>query len=101
MPELSHEQIILNASHTHVGPFYDSAYERDSKSAYGVELEVFEPWEYQEFLASRILDAAIQAWNSRKPGGVSYGLGHAVVGHNRLVVDMSGISKMYGPLDSP
>ena len=40
--------------------------------------------------------AAERAWKSRKPGGVSFGLGHAVVGHNRLQVDFSGHSQMYG-----
>jgi len=34
-------------------------------------------------LAERIGGAIARAWNARKPGGISFGLGTAVVGHNR------------------
>jgi hypothetical protein len=42
-----------------------------------------------------------QAWKSRKPGGIGFGLGSAVVGHNRLTVYDSGQSQLYGPTERP
>ncbi len=32
---------------------------------------------------------------NRKPGGISYGIGQAVVGHNRITTDINGKSVMY------
>ncbi|MDD4193344.1 MAG: hypothetical protein PHI28_18555 [Mangrovibacterium sp.] len=94
VPGLSPEQIVLNATHTHTAPYCNEA--PDSKSIYGVELDVMSPLACLEFVSQRAAQAAIQAWNSRKPGGISYGLGHAVVGHNRLAAYFSGQSQMYG-----
>ncbi|NUQ66455.1 MAG: hypothetical protein HUU20_28675, partial [Pirellulales bacterium] len=37
----------------------------------------------------------------RKPGAVGWGLGHAVVGHNRRAVYADGSAKMYGATDAP
>lgn len=87
LPELDPEQIILNATHTHSAPAVWT-------SNYGVELDVMAPSDYLEFVSGRIAQAARQAWDNRKPGGISYGLGHAVVSHNRLAVDISGKSTM-------
>lgn len=94
LPELLPQQIIFNATHTHTAPYVSAA--KDVKELYGVELDAMAPSDYLEFISERIATAAKQAWNSRKPGGMSYGLGHAVVGHNRLQVDFSGKSRMYG-----
>lgn len=99
LPEVSSEQIFLNATHTHTAPLAGPA--RDSKSVYGVELEVLSPAECQEYIAERIAGAAEQAWKNRRAGGISFGLGHAVVGHNRLTVDMNGRSTMYKRPDTP
>ena len=76
--ELSGEQIVLMATHTHVGP--------SVKSDPG----------YNKFASRRIADAIIQAWKRRAPGGLSYGLGHAVVGHNRIATYSDGRSRMTG-----
>lgn len=38
----------------------------------------------------------IQAWKQRSPVGFSYGLGHAVVGHNRIATYSDGQSRMSG-----
>jgi hypothetical protein len=107
LPELLPEQIILNATHTHSGPQYsggrkgvkdDSVNSKasDIKNAYGVEFDAMEFSECLEFLSARIVKLAMEAWIKRKPGGMSYGLGHAVVGQNRLVAYSSGKSMMYG-----
>jgi hypothetical protein len=52
--------------------------------------------EYNQLASERIARAAEQAWKSRKPGGISYGLGHAVVGHNRIATYHDGSSHMVG-----
>jgi hypothetical protein len=99
LPELDPGQIILNATHTHSGPYYST--DRNSEERFGIELDVMPPYKVLDFLSELIAKAAEQAWNSRKIGGISYGLGHAVVGHNRLLVDLSGNSRRYGNTNSP
>lgn len=99
IPQLRPEQIVLNATHTHSGPYY--GVENSITEAYGVELEAMTPYDCQKFLAEPIAKAAEEAWNAREPGGISYGLGHAVVGHNRLQTDLSGQTRMYGSIDRP
>ena len=59
------------------------------------------PLDYSEFASDRIAKAVEEAWKSRKPGGVSFGLAHAVVGHNRLTAYTDGTSRMYGEPDQP
>ena len=98
LPELSPEQIILNATHTHTAPVVSTL---EVKDIYGVELNVMSPKEYQNVLSGRIASAAEKAWKSRKKGGISFGLGQAVVGHNRLQVELSGKSLMYGNTNRP
>ncbi|MCF6333800.1 MAG: hypothetical protein L3J11_11000 [Draconibacterium sp.] len=113
LPSLLPEQVVLNATHTHTGPQYSGQPNEASKeyptnisgtteikSAVGVELDAMGFSECQAFISERIAKAAEQAWKNRKPGGISYGLGHAVVGHNRLIAYLRGKSKMYGNTNS-
>ncbi len=78
LPELSGDQIILMATHTHVAP--------------SVQADA----DYQAFASKLIADAAVDAWNTRQPGGISFGLGHAVAGHNRIATYIDGRSRMTG-----
>jgi hypothetical protein len=94
LPELSPEQVFLNATHTHTAPACNS--ENDIKSSYGIEIDALTPSECEKYIAERVAKAAEQAWKNRKPGGISFGLGQAVVGHNRIQTDFSGKSTMYG-----
>jgi len=41
-------------------------------------------------------DAVVEAWRARQPGGMSWALGHAVVGLNRRARYFDGSSVMYG-----
>ena len=61
-----------------------------------LDLDVLPPREYLEFAAARIADAVLEAWKGRAPGGIAYGLSHAVVGHNRRLTYADGTSTMYG-----
>lgn len=99
LPELSPAQVILNATHTHTAPYCSS--DTGSKSIYGIELEALSPVKCQKYISERIAKAAERAWKNRKPGGISFGLGQAVVGHNRLVADLAGKSAMYGKTNTP
>jgi hypothetical protein len=98
VPELSPYQIIINATHTHTAPVISTL---SAKDIYGVELDVMPPSDYLKFLSDRLAAVAEQAWKNRKHGGISYGLGYAVVGHNRLQSDLSGKSLMYGNTNRP
>ena len=60
-----------------------------------------QPAEYVEFLLERLGNVVVQAWDGRKPGGVSWALGHAVVGHNRRAVYADGTAQMYGDTATP
>jgi hypothetical protein len=99
LPEISPEQVMLNATHTHTAPGYGSI--NDLKISYGLDLGVMASSDCLKLISDRIVEAAIAAWNNRKPGGISFGLGHAVVGHNRLRVDFSGKAAMYGKTNTP
>ena len=61
--------------------------------------EVLSPEEYNDILATKICEAAIEAWESRKAGALSWGKGHAVVGFNRRVSYFDGSTVMYGKTD--
>jgi len=98
VPEISPEQIMIFATHTHTAPVISDL---QSKDIYGIDLDVMAPAEYQELISQRIASAIEQAWKSRKEGGISYGLGHAVVGHNRIQSDLTGKSLMYGNTGRP
>jgi hypothetical protein len=99
LPEVKPEQILINATHTHTAPLIGT--DPDSKTFYGVELEAMSPAACLDFVAERIANAAEKAWKERKRGGISFGLGQAVVGHNRLRVTLDGKSTMYGKTNTP
>ena len=95
------ENLVLNATHTHTAPetrpgVYD--YSTLSKE----ELEgVMMPEEYREFFIGKIADAVIESWNNRKEGSVAWGIGFAVVGHNRRVVYLKDFSQRPEFVETP
>ena len=95
LPDFDVHKLLLNATHTHTAPVMkEGEYEipRDG---------VMQPAEYAEFLSARVAEAAVKAWESRKPGRAGWGLGHAVVAQNRRSVYADGRAQMYGPTDRP
>ncbi|HPX41708.1 MAG TPA: hypothetical protein PLF51_14825 [Candidatus Hydrogenedentes bacterium] len=106
LPELDPMSIFFSATHTHTGPAtyakprYSQA-DTEEPFPYGVDLGVMPTADYVAFAAERMAAAIIQAWNSRAPGGIGFGLGHAVVGRNRLMAYADGTSRMYGKTDDP
>jgi len=105
LPEGETPTVVLNATHTHAAPELRTATDfvealdldvPEEWSRWGIELDAMAPPDYVAFAAGRIADAALQAWEEREPGGISYGLSHAVVGHNRIMAYDDGSSQMYG-----
>ena len=94
LPDFDLGKLIVAATHTHSAPpTKDGAYRQQE----GVQV----PSEYVKFAAARIGAAAKQAWDQRKPGKFSYGLGHAVVAYNRRAVYANGTAVMYGRTNDP
>src|SRR5262245_19167418 len=95
IPGFDPGKILLSATHTHTAPVMkDGDYEIPKDG-------VVQPAEYAEFLSERVAEAAVKAWESRKPGSAGWGLGHAVVAQNRRSVYTDGRAQMYGPTDRP
>ena len=101
LPELDPQSLFIGATHTHTAPFHylRPRYRQDAEiweNPYGVALPVMSGQEYVDFASGRIAEAVIAAWKERQPSGIAYGLGHAVVGRNRVAAYRDGKSKMYG-----
>ena len=89
-------KLVINATHTHTAPGQVM-----SLVASKLPEDVLSDEEYSNFLIEKISEAAIEGWNSRKLGAISYGRGHAVVGFNRRISYFDGSSVMYGKSDDP
>ena len=102
-PELAPTDILLNATHTHTAPEVRTADDCHGTVGTwpGVDLDVMPADTYVAVAARRIAEAAAAAWAGRAPGGMSFGLGQAVVGHNRRVSYDTGETRMYGKTDDP
>ncbi|MBM3860894.1 MAG: hypothetical protein FJ395_14780 [Verrucomicrobia bacterium] len=87
-------KLFLTATHTHSGPV-------TMDGVYVIPPGVMQPKEYLEFLYERLGEIVVKAWETRRPGGVSWGLGHAVVAQNRRAVYADGSAQMYGKTDRP
>ena len=100
LPDLDMRKVILTATHTHTAPLTMEL--RENRYLYDIPQEgVMQPQAYVVFLIERLTQAATQAWQGRKPGGVSWTLGHAVVGQNRRAVYADGHAQMYGRSNDP
>lgn len=95
VPDLDVRKVFLSATHTHTAPVM-------REGVYNIPKEgVIQPSEYVEFLTDQLSDLIEQTWKSRKPGAVSWGLGHAVVAQNRRRVLSNGTATMYGSTKAP
>jgi hypothetical protein len=95
LPDFDADKLFLNATHTHTGPTMTRGLYRDP------EPPVMGPVEYSEFFTVKVTEAAIEAWNARKPGAVSRALGHAAVGFCRIAKYADGTAQMYGKSARP
>ena len=91
LPDLDPRMVLVNATHTHTAPLAGGPlpYELPSEG-------IMPPADYEQFLLAKLADAAVSAWQGRKPTLVGWGMGYAVVGHNRRAVYADGSAAMYG-----
>ncbi|MCC6509041.1 MAG: hypothetical protein IT423_08035 [Pirellulaceae bacterium] len=90
LPGFDVNKLFLSATHTHTAP-------EMTEGRYDLPKDgVMQPAAYVEFLADQVATAAANAWNTRAVGGVGWGLGHAVVAHNRRVLYDGDRAQMYG-----
>ncbi|OGV62222.1 MAG: hypothetical protein A2283_20255 [Lentisphaerae bacterium RIFOXYA12_FULL_48_11] len=100
LPDMDMQNVILTATHTHTAPLTMELHEK--RYVYDLPQEgVMMPDDYVEFLIEKLSTVAVNAWKNRKPAGVSWTLGYAVVGQNRRAVYADGRAKMYGKSDDP
>lgn len=83
-------KVVLTATHTHTSAVTEEGMYEIPKEG------VMQPSEYNTFLIDKLAEVIIKAWEQRRPGGVSWILGHAVVGLNRRAVYADGKAVMYG-----
>ncbi len=119
-PAIDTSKIIINATHTHAGPFVhkgeDLAMWGNLSDLPHDGVEITPPGEYFDFFIEQLTDAVCESFESRKEGYISYGYGYAVAAHNRRAVyfkDMTegsddkgyrlteGWAKMYGTTKIP
>ncbi|MCH2115348.1 MAG: hypothetical protein MK171_10625 [Pirellulales bacterium] len=90
LPDFDVDKLVLSATHTHTAPV-------TRENSYRLPIDgIMPPKEYVEFLADRVADASVEAWQTRKPGTVGWGLGYAAVALNRRSVYADGQAQMYG-----
>jgi len=113
VPEVDARKIILNGTHTHTAPRYQSESIYDKAPHDRVKIDP--PEKYRRFLVTSIADAVKEAYEGRTEGTFSYGYGTASVAcHRRSVYfnDQSADNKlttyavnghgvMYGKTDKP
>ena len=93
LPDFDPRKLLVNATHTHTGPtMIEGSYPPAAEG-------VMAPAEYATFFIECVSALAVQAWQARKPAGISSALGHAVLGFNRRTTYADGTSMMYGKSD--
>jgi hypothetical protein len=95
LPGFDADKLFMNATHTHTAPgFIDGAF----YGLYDVSQDegVMKASEYASFFLECVSEAVVEAWRSRQPSGMSWALGHAVVGLNRRAHYFDGSTVMYG-----
>lgn len=96
LPGFDVEKLVVTATHTHSSPVLEQdAYQ---ESTYG---QAMQPKDYRPFLLERLADVVVKAWESRAVSSVGWGLGHAVLGHNRRLVYADGHAAMLSSADDP
>jgi hypothetical protein len=95
LPDFDLKKLFLNATHTHTAPVTQpGVYEIPKTGVMQVE-------DYCGFAAQRIGEAIEKAWQGRKPGSFTWGLGHAAVAENRRAIYADGRAVLYGKTDQP
>ena len=95
IPDFDAGKLVVSATHTHDGPSLDDSTFEGVYDTSGAP-DVMTASEYGAFFIDKAAGAAAEAWEKRAPAGMSWALGHAVVGINRRVQYFDGTTVMYG-----
>lgn len=95
IPDFDPNKLVVSATHTHDGPGLDDATYEGVYDISGAP-DAMTASEYGAFFVEKAADTIVAAWESRSAAGVSWALGHAVVGINRRVQYFDGKTVMYG-----
>ncbi len=93
LPGVDPQKIVLAATHTHTGPTMITGTYKEPDPG------IISPSEYCAFFIEQVAGVIGQAWNARRPAGISRAVGHAAVGFNRIMVYRDGSMAMYGKTD--
>ena len=112
--EIDTDKIIISAIHTHSSHSYARGFKGGfprmqeilnsflpPEKQYQVKVsakgdDFMDAFESLEFLTERITQAAVEAWNNRKPARYAQGFGRAAIGMCRRVCYSDGSAKMWG-----
>lgn len=97
LPDFNADKLFVSATHTHTAPDQPIRLGLPKPKLDGV----MSGEEYAKVLIEKISEAAIEAWQNRHPGALSWGRGYAVIGFNRRVSYFDGSTVMYGKTDDP
>jgi len=80
-PTVPTDAIVFNATHTHTGPAIGGSMTEtpDGRPVYPGD-------EYKKYYLKQCAEAVVEAWQTRKEGGIGYGYGFAVVAHSRRTI---------------
>lgn len=95
LKDFDSSKLFSGVTHSHCGP--SIAYDKTGPGQlYDISKEtgVMTPQQYIVLLYERVGAAIAKAWQNRKPAGVSWGLGHAVLGYNRRLTYADGSAIM-------
>ena len=98
LPGFQRDMLLIAATHTHTAPDQPRPFTDFERPRMPDDVVTNEA--YAELLIERISEAAIEAWNNRMPGALSWGRGYTVVGFNRRAAYFDGSTKMYGRTDA-
>lgn len=98
LPDFDPGKLFISATHTHTAP---DPPEPVLSVRPEFDDDVMSEEEYGDLLIEKISGATIEAWKSRRPGALSWGRGHAVVGFNRRVSYFDDSTVMYGKTNDP
>ena len=94
-------KLFINAIHSHSAPSLAfNAVKAGVGAIAWMDLDkdnkVLTADEYAEFAVPLMVDAIVQAWENRAPGGIATAFGNARIGHCRRAVYTDGTAEMYG-----
>lgn len=96
-PSIDPMKIFLNAIHTHAAPGLVVAKKTEGCVTWArTENNTLTPEDYCAFAVPIVAQNIVNAWKSRKEGGIARAFGNARIGHCRRAVFSTGFAEMYG-----